>query len=54
MINLNSRDRFRTLLNIVTDTIGSGIISHLCKSDLDAEANVQEPLNALQNLETKL
>ncbi len=51
------RDRLRTAVNILGDSIGAGIVDHLCKKDLEKMNNEEEsqfedngmPLEAIQN-----
>lgn len=33
------RDRFRTMINVMGDSLGAGIVNHLSKSELQRQVN---------------
>ena len=39
---LQNRDRLRTAVNILGDSIGAGIVAHLCRNDLDQMNNEED------------
>jgi Na+/H+-dicarboxylate symporter len=52
-----ARDRFRTMINVLGDSIGAGIVDHLSKSELlklgqpNSDADKVDPQNGKLNAE---
>lgn len=49
------RDRIRTVVNVLGDALGAGIVNHISQSDLNASSNAQpmSPASVSYDIETQ-